>query len=1044
MDLSELRNIRNGSSRGIAAWVQRAIREKYLVYAFVFALVAVGGFGISRMNKDVFPTFEIKQGLIAGVYPGATAAEVEEQLAKPLEQYLFTFKEIERGTLKTVSRDGICYIYADLQSGIPQNRKDEIWSKIKLGLQAKKLTLPPEVLTIAVLDDFSSVSSMMLAIGSEDKSHSELQEYAEDLCTRLRQLPDLAKAEILGGQTEEIAVVLDREKLSSYGIDPVGLMLNYRSSSLAIPAGSFSTAYTESPILVKAPVGSEREVSERIIYADPAGNVVRLKDVASIGRRYKTPTQFVSYNGHSCLIVNVEMRPDNNIVAFGREVNAVVDAFRTELPRSVTIDNITDQPAVVKTSVWNFLRDLIIAIFVVILVMLMLFPMRSALIASSGVPVCTAVAIAVMFVMKIPLNTVTLAALITCLGMIVDDSIITMDGYMNQVRKGNIGAGAAAASAKELFMPTFVATLAICLMFFPMTRIIKGYLGDFVRLFPWVILFALMASLFYAVTVVPSLEVKFIAPEEPGRRKNIVRRAQEWFFDLLQRVYEWFLRICFKAPGLTILGGLAAIGVGIWMFLQLNVQMMPKADRDYFIVETYLEPGCGIGRTKAVSNSLVKLFLADPRIQSATCFAGTGAPRFAATYTPILPGPQRSQIIVRTLSEKTTVEVLREYENKYEHLFPEARIHFKQMDYQVVEAPVCVQLKGENREDMTDAAEKIQAFMASLDTETKWVHSEVGELRPAVSISLDPDEAARLGVSKGLLSLALAGTFNGESIATIWEGGTRIPVNIYSEGSDGSEGYSVIGDQLVSTTVPGVSVPLRQVASIVPAWGPSELVREGGTPTVSIGCDLKIGISQPAVEKKVREFIKQEVNVPEGVSVSYSGLTGMNSTVFPQIAWSFVAACAVLFLFLLLHFKKSSIALLTMALSALCLFGASFGLWLFKLDFSITAVLGLISLVGIIVRNGILMFEYAEDALYNGGQTVRNAAFQAGQRRMRPIFLTSCTTALGVLPMILSGDLLWMPMGVVICFGTLLSIFLITLVMPVSYWQLFKRADKKK
>ena len=1045
MELGDLKNsIRSGSARGIAAWVEWAIREKFWVYLLIAAMIAVGGFGISRMNKDEFPTFEIKQGLIAGIYPGATAAEVEEQLAKPLEQYLFTFKEVDRSTLKTVSKDGICYIYADLRADIPQNRKDEIWSKIKLGLQTRKLTLPPEVLAIAVLDDFGNVSSMLLAIGSDDKSHSELREYAEDLCARLRKLPDLAKAEILGGQTEEIAVILDREKLSSYGIDPVGLMLNYRSSSLAIPAGSFSTPYTESPIIVKAPVGSEQEVSERIIYSDPAGNVVRLKDVASIERRFKTPTQFVSYNGNSCLIVNVEMRPDNNIVAFGREVNAVVDEFRTELPESVTIDNVTDQPAVVKTSVWNFLRDLIISMIVVIMVMLMLFPMRSALIASSGVPVCTAIAIAAMFVTKIPLNTVTLAALITCLGMIVDDSIITMDGYMNQVRRGRIGAAAAAASAKELFMPTFVATLAICLMFFPMTKIIKGYLGDFVSLFPWVILFALMASLFYAVTVVPSLEVKFITPEEPGRRKSIVRKAQEWFFDLLQKIYEWFLRICFKVPGLTILGGLAAVGIGIWMFLQLNVQMMPKAARDYFIVEAYLEPGCGLKRTKEVSDSLVRLFLADPRIKSATCFAGTGAPRFAATYTPILPGPQRSQIIVRTLSENTTVEVLREYENKYEHLFPEALLHFKQMDYQVVESPVCIKLKGERREDMIAAAEKIQAYMASLDTETKWVHSDIEDQRPAVGISLDPDEAARLGVSKGILSLALAGTFNGESVATIWEGANRIPVNIYSEGSDGADGYSVIGDQLVSTTVPGVSIPLRQVASITPEWGPSELVREAGTPTVSIGCDLKTGISQPAVEKKVREFIKDEVELPEGVSVSYSGLTGMNSMVLPEIMWSFIAACAVLFLFLLIHFKKSNIALLTMALSALCLFGASFGLWLFKLDFSITAVLGLISLVGIIVRNGILMFEYAEDARFNGGQTVRDAAFQAGQRRMRPIFLTSCTTALGVLPMIISGDLLWMPMGVVICFGTLLSIFLITLIMPVSYWQLFKRADKKK
>ena len=227
MEISDLRNIKDSGARGIAAWVRWAVREKFWVYVLVLAMVAVGGVGIARMNKDEFPTFEMKQGLIAGIYPGATAAEVEEQLARPLEDYLFTFKEIDRRTVKSVSKDGMCYIYVDLLENIPQSRKDEIWSKIKLGLQARKATLPPEVLAVAVIDDFGNVSSMLLAIGSTDKGHSELREYAEDLCSRLRKLPDLAKAEILGDQTEEIAVTLDREKLSSYGIDPATLMFNY-------------------------------------------------------------------------------------------------------------------------------------------------------------------------------------------------------------------------------------------------------------------------------------------------------------------------------------------------------------------------------------------------------------------------------------------------------------------------------------------------------------------------------------------------------------------------------------------------------------------------------------------------------------------------------------------------------------------------------------------------------------------------------------------------------------------------------------------------
>ena len=1038
-----LKNLRQ--SGGIGGWVRWSIREKGIVAFLVLALMGVGLFGLEKMSKDEFPTFQIKQGLVAGIYPGATAAEVEQQLAVPIEEYLFGFNEINRETLRSVSRDGICYLYADLRADIPQSRKDEVWSKIKLGLQAKKQTLPPGVLAIAVLDDFGTTSSLLISLESSDKSYFELQDYAEELCTRLRKLPKLAKAAVLGAQQEEIAVILDREKISAYGIDPGKLMLDYRASSLPVPAGSFVHGHTREAVHVHNTVEDEREVAGRIVYADPDGNVVRLKDVAEVERRCKAPEEFVSCNGHACLVVNVEMRPDNDIVSFGRDVDAVLHEYGMELPDSVHIGKVSDQPSVVRKSVWSFLRDLVISMLVVIFVMLMLFPMRSALIASSGVPVCTAITIAAMYMTGIPLNTVTLAALIVVLGMIVDDSIITMDGYMEFSSRGLKGVDAAASSARELFMPTFIATLAICLMFFPIKGIITGYLGDFVSLFPWVILIALMTSLFYAVTVVPSLEVRFINTDGQESERNIIRRVQDRFFDLLQRFYERCLNFCFRHPAGTLAGGAAAILLGVLMFSRLNIQMMPMAARDFFVIEMYLQAGNGISRTKEHADSLQRMLLADRRIKSVTAFVGTGAPRFAATYAPILPSAQTAQIIVSTTSSRSTEEILREYGPRCEHMFADALIRFKQMDYQAVDAPVSVRLSGERREDLIDAAGRISAFLKGMDGQTQWVHSDADDFEPIVNISLDEDESSRLGVSKAMLSLSLAGTFDGTTIATLWENGRQIPVNLYSEGTGPDMDYSAIGNRLVHTSMPGVSVPLRQVADIGPDWQLARLCRENGRQTVTVSCDLRPGVSQPAILRGLKKFIREEIepSLPENAEIQYGGLSASNRQVVPEIGWSFAAACFILFIFLLIHFRKANIAVLTMVLSLLCLFGASFGLWIFGLDFSITAVLGLISLVGIIVRNGILMFEYAENARFNEGKDVKTASLLAGQRRMRPIFLTSCTTALGVLPMILSGDLLWMPMGVTICFGTMLSIFLITLIMPISYWQLFRNADNK-
>lgn len=1024
-------------------FIRASIAQKKIVYFILFILVAVGIYGLTAINKDEFPTFEIKEGLVVGVYPGASAKDVEDQLTKPLEELLFSFSEVNRSTY-SYSRDGMCYIYVMLNS--PASKKDEVWSKIRHKLNSYKPMLPPGVLAVAVMDDFSSVSSLLIAMESSDKSYGEMEEYADDLSIRLREIPALANVKVYGTQSEEIAVKMDMERVSAYGISPSGLMLDYQTAGLQFMGGTFRTEYANSPIYVASNAGSEKEIAEKIVYSGPQGDVIRLSDIASIERRYKEPSALVNYNGHTALVLSVEMRPDNNIVAFGREVDRVLQEFSADLPESVTVTKITDQPKVVKTSVWSFLRDLVISMLVVIVVMLLLFPARSAMIASTGVPACTAVAVAVMYLTGMSLNTVTLAALIVVLGMIVDDSIITMDGYMDKLGRGMERVDAACASARELFMPMLLATAAISLMFFPMLGIISGYLGDFVQSFPWVICIALAASLVYAVTVVPSLEVKYIKSAKTDGGGWFARR-QERFFNALQNGYDRLQGVCFRHPYLTILTGIAAIALGILMFLQLNIQMMPMAVRDCFAVEIYLDADSGLERTREVTDSLEHILLADRRVASVTSFVGTGSPRFHSTYAPKVPAPNFAQLIVNTNTTKETEDVLREYELVYENYFPEAQIRFKQMDYQgATVAPVAVSFKGRELETMKPYADTLKSFMTGMDKLLKWVHSDSDEYISTVNVTLDPDEAARLGVNRTLLSLSLAGAFNGQTLASVWEGNTKIPVNLYSDAVSDDMPYDVIGNRMIATSLPGVDVPLRQVASVTPGWEPQQIPHTGGRESITVYADMVMGKSQPDAMALIDAYIKETLApaLPEGVEISYGGLTGTNNTVIPEIMLSFLCAVAVLFFFLLFHFKKMSLAVLTMSLSLLCLFGAFFGLWIFGLDFGMTSVLGLISLVGIIVRNGIIMFEYAEELRFAGGLSVKEAAEEAGRRRMRPIFLTSCTTALGVLPMILSGDSLWMPMGIVICFGTMMSIILIVLVMPVSYWQIFRNSGTQQ
>lgn len=1017
------------------------IRHQRIVLLVILAIVAFGVYALIDMKKDEFPAFTIRQGIVAGIYPGANSEEVEEQLTKPLEQILYAMPEVDRKGTYSVSKDGLCYVYVSLDLSVKD--KDAAWSKIRHKLnESKTLSFPVGVLALAVIDDFGDTSSLLIAMESDDKTYREMHSYTEDLTRRLRDIPEMGNVRVMGEQTEEIAVTIDKEKLSFYGISPKTLMLQYATQGLQTTTGSFKTDDFDFDLHIQNPIVSEQELEDQIIYSDPAGNTIRLRDVATVERRYAEPSKVVNYNGNNALIISVEMRKGYNIVAFGNEVEKVLTAFQSTLPDSVKMFRITDQPKVVKKSVNSFLRDLVISMLVVIIVMLMLFPLRTALIASSGLPVCTAISIALMYIFGIELNTVTLAALIVVLGMIVDDSIINIDGYIDKLSQGYEPFEAATKSARELFMPMLIATSAIACMFFPMTRIITGPLGEFVQLFPWTVAFSLMSSLAYAMLVIPALEIKFIKPETETRQISKFERGQIRFFHTLQGLYDKMQSHCFKHPHFTIGLGVVSIVLGILMFLALNVQMMPMADRDCFAIEIRLPEGSSLQETTHISDSLQGMLLKDKRVTSVTAFIGETAPRFHVTYSPSIPAKNLSQLIVNTKSKQDTEDLLKEMDDKYAYYFTNAHVRFRQMDYQAVSNPVEVYVYGDDYTKTSIVAQQIKDYMLTLDNELRWVHSDYDEFTPSVGVTMKPEESARLGLTKGILSLELASSLGGQPLTTIWEDGRNIPVKLYAEDNCDTDDYESISNQLIPTMAPGLSVPLRQVADISPEWHPAKLIHRDGKNVITIGADMKFWKPQTVSMKKIQTFINSEIipNLPEGVSIEYGGLSSLNTGVIPEILWSLIAAVAVLLIFLVAYFKKLNLAVLTLGSSTLCMFGAFFGEWLFGLDFGMTSVLGIVSLIGIIVRNGIVMYEYAETLRTDEGLTPHDAAMKAGSRRMRPIFLTSATTALGVIPMIISRNPLWMPMGVVICFGVVLSMVIILAVMPVMYWQIFKNS----
>ena len=1027
--------------------IEAAMRNSNLVFFFITAIVILGFIALPRLNKNEFPDVTIRTGVVAIVYPGATAEEIEQRVASVTEQYLFTFADVDKNKTYSYSKDGMLIIIVNLVS----DTKDAAmtWSRIRQGLTLFRQTdLPKGVLATAVIDDFGNASSLLLAIESDQRSSRELREFADKLAEKLRTIKSLGNIKIVGEQKEEIAIYMDPTRMTQYAISPSMVTAELAAHSLRTISGKIENDEGQALIHVDVPIDDLYELSEMTVFSDQlTGQTVKLCDVARIERHYKDASQYIQYSdsitdNNRCLIFSIEMRPGNNVVSFGDEVNKKIEAFLAAAPPDIKVHRITDQPVVVNKSVMSFLKDLIEAIIIVILVMLMLFPLRTALVSSTSVPVCIAAAWAIMYLLGMELNTVTLAALIVVLGMIVDDSVVVIDGYSDMLAEGHSRWYSAAVSTKQLMTSMLIATCSISCMFFPMLSLMKGTnMGDFIKLFPWTIFITLSCSFFYAIWAIPYMSARMIAPQNPNKRSRF-EKIQAKFFDILQNGYKKLLDLCFRHKFTTIFVAVLSVVLGLFFLTKINIQMLPKAERDSFAVEIHLASGSSIDETAVVAASLTKILKADKRVKSVTSFIGMASPRFHMTYAPeAMPTNAYAQFIVITESENATKEMMNEYPKKYENYFPIAQIRFKQMDYQIVNAPVEYYIKGDDYEKLSVINDSIKTFMKK-NPNLFYVHSDFDEAEEIIEVKLDVDEATRLGVTQSLLSVYLAGSLSGSNIVSLWEGGYNLHTTVYTEGAHNID-YEGLGDVLIPTARPGTWVPLRQVAKLEPKFKPNVLPHRNGMKCITVAADVIPSAGQLKEYGNIDQYI-ETLDIPEDIIIEHGGSMAVTKETMPSLLMSIMAAIVVMFIVLIIHYTKIGISILSLSVSVLCIFGSTLGLWLFGLDLSVTAMLGVISLIGIIVRNAIIMYDYAAELREKEHIPVHQAAYEAGLRRMRPIFLTSATTALGVIPMILAKTLLWEPMGVVICFGTILTFPLVVTVLPVAYCLAFDAGEREK
>ncbi|MBM6992870.1 MAG: efflux RND transporter permease subunit [Prevotella sp.] len=1039
--------------RNIVEW---AMHYRQIVILITSVLVAFGTYALVKMNKNEFPDFTIRQGVAVAVYPGASSAEIEEQVTKPLENYIFTFKEVKKEKTKSYSRNGVSIVQIELNDDIDGADKENFWSRFKLGVQQFKTQLPSGVVALVVNDDFGDASSLLITMESRDKTYRELGDYMDRLKTRLRSIESVGRLTVTGGQQEQIAIYVDTKRLAQYGIGQSVVSAALMSQGFNTTAGTQQTPAYDAPIQVASSLNAVNDVEQMVVYSGPDGHVVRVKDVATVRREYAEPTSFVTNNGKKCLVLSVEIKKGRSITEMGSDIKRVMADFQQTLPDEVSMFTITDQSQVVGDSVVDFLKELLIAIVAVIIVVMLLLPMRVALVAASTIPISIFISLGLFYAFGIELNTVTLAALIVTLGMIVDNSIVIIDNYVELLGEGKPRWEASIQSATHFFKSILTATLAISVTFFPLLLTMKGMFHDFLLLFPWGMTIVLVVSLLVAELVVPFLQFYFIRGDQTGRssqssqtsRTNQTRPTSPTRptgqISRTRQFSQSVIALCFRHPYAVIASAVASVVIGVVLILHLPQKMMPTAERNQFAVEIYLPTGTSLQRTVAVADSLEHILRRDSRVVSIASFKGTASPRFQTSYAPQFGGKNYAQFIVNTRDNEATLGVLADYRMRYTNAFPGAYVRFKQLSYSGEGNSVEIRLSGDDWTQLKKTADSVTAVLRQNDS-LILVRNDVNEPLLTTNVQLDQLRANRVGVTNAQVELAMATRYasGGIPVTTIWNGDYGIPVTIKTTHAAQAT-TADIADEPIPVAGGLRTVPLRQIATVRPAWEDGQIAHRNGVRTITVMADVIDGPNVMAVTQALQKQIQPQ-RLPAGITMEWGGEYEQANEATPQIMGGLMISIVIIFFLMLAHFRRIKTAALLLVSLSLVVFGTAMGVLIPGGAFSLTCYLGVISLMGILVRNVIIMYDYAEELRSlpvdeNNPDarplTAHEAIYQSALRRMRPIFLTSAAASMGVIPMILGGSGLWQPMGNVIFFGTIITLVIILTVMPIAYWLL--------
>ena len=998
-----------------------AVRERSVTLFFLIAIILAGTFAFLKLGRAEDPSFTIKVLTVVTAWPGATAQEMQDQVAEPLEKRLQELRFYDRS--ETFTRPGLAFTTLTLRDTTPPKDVPDQFYQARKKIMDETPMLPRGVITPMVNDEYADVTFALYALKAKGEPQRLLVREAELLRQRILHVPGVNKINIVGERPERIYVEFAEERLANLGVSPKAIFDALAKQNLITPAGSIEAK--GQAIVVRLDGGFDELEQIRSVPVVANGKTLRLSEIAKIERGYEDPATFlVRSQGEPALLLDIVMRDGWNGLDLGKALKAEVATINAGLPLGMSLTRVTDQSVNIDEAVSQFMHTFLEALAIVIFVSLISLGWRVGIVVAAAVPLTLAITLVIMWATGRALDRITLGALILALGLLVDDAIIAIEMMVVKMEEGYDRVRASAYAWSHTASPMLAGTLVTVIGLMPV-GFAQSTAGEYAGNIFWVVGFALIASWFVAVIFTPYMGVKLL-PDIKAVEGGHGAIYQTKRYKRVRGIIAWAVRRKLFVT-LVVLGAFLVAGAGMAL---VKKQFFPASDRPEVLVEVQMPKGTAIEQTAVAARQVEDWLRKQPESKIVTSYVGRGAPRFFLSLSPELPDPSFAKIIVLTPDEEARDTLsIRVREAVVHGLAPSARVRTTKLTFGPYSPfPVAFRVSGPDLAIVRSVAQKVKGVLLA-EPSMRTVNTDWGERAPALRFVLDQDRIRALGLTSGDVAEQLQFLLTGATVSQAREDIRTVDIVARSAGTDRLD-PARIGDYTLTGSM-GQRVPVSQIGRLEVRMEDPILQRRDRLPTITVRGDIADGLQPPDVSTDMFEKLQPLINrLPAGYKIEMAGAIEESGKANKALAPIFPIMIVMMMVVIILQVRTISAMAIVLLTAPLGLVGVVPTLLLTGQPFGFNAILGLIALAGILMRNTLILIGQIHDH-ERDGMNPYDSVVEATVQRSRPVILTALAAVLAFVPLI--SSVFWGSMAVTLIGGTLGGTILTLVFLPALY-----------